>query len=209
MKVLLVEDHVHAARVTMRLLRRSGIEVEHVMTKSAALRRLRAQMSWSGFIIDVLLADGESGLDVLDHIAAAHATTPRIVVSGVLDRRVINHVQRAGAHYVCKPIQSDILARFAFDALSSCIDDVPLRNHVVAWGWRAKLTAKEQEVLSLNVATGLVRSECRAVMNVSEKTLAAHHRSILAKAAIHGERVADMASLVVALLLGARRERHR
>ena len=204
MKVLVVEDDHRAARLVGRVLRSKGLEIEHVATKGAALRALRSDASWRAFLIDIRLTpSGCEGLDVLDQVAAQFPTTPRAVISGMLDRSAINRATRHGATFICKPCAGEELARFAEAAMSSSIDDLELRNHVVAWGRSTGLTPKELEVLALLVG-GRTRTESCGVSGVREKTLASHIGAILAKAELHGYASENMAALAIRLLRGAR-----
>jgi FixJ family two-component response regulator len=205
--VLVVEDDERAARIFGRILRSKGLEIEHVATKSAALRALGRDAPWRAFLIDLQLTPSTyERLDVLDRVAAVFPTTPRAVVSGLLNRALINRTACAGATFICKPCSGDELARFAAEAMSSCIDDVELRKHIVEWGRTVGLTPKQQEVVAL-VVGGRTRTESRDASSVGEKTLASHIGGILAKAEIHGVAAENMAALALWLARGARARR--
>jgi DNA-binding NtrC family response regulator len=206
-KVLVVEDDERAARLFARMLRAMGLETEHVASKSAALRSLRRAHGWCSFVIDVRLSvHGYEGVEVLEHAALTFPTTPRALVSAHLDRAVINRAQCLGGRFICKPCSVEDLRPFAFESLSSCIEEIELRDHVVGWGLRVEMTAKEQQIIAL-LASGRSREECRREADVVESTLASHVRSILARACRHGAPDRDIGALVNWLLRSARAAR--
>jgi FixJ family two-component response regulator len=207
-RVLLVEDDERVARLLTRLLRAGGLDTVHVATKRAAMRAVQSRASWSAFVVDLRLGGPDcDGLDILERIAASYPFKPRVIVSGVLDRAVINRAARHGATFICKPFSADDLQRFAFAALSSSIDDVELRMHVVEWGLVARLTSKQQEVLAL-AAAGLSREASRVAANVTESTYSSHVAAILARAARRDAPCNDLQGLVIQLLRAARVRPH-
>src|SRR5689334_17657125 len=98
---LIVEDNVLVRRALSRVFSRYG--ACHVAGSCAGAEEQMAMSSdWDGFVIDIRLEDG-SGLDILEMARRLFADTPAMVLSGRLDREVINRAAVLNARFVCKP----------------------------------------------------------------------------------------------------------
>ncbi len=111
-RVLYVDDEAGLGRLLQRALRSQGITVDHVETGDAAMERL-AEGGYDAVALDHYLG-GETGLSVLERIAALTAPPPVIYVTGSDDARIAVAALKAGAvDYVWKDVAGhyrDLLA---------------------------------------------------------------------------------------------------
>jgi DNA-binding NarL/FixJ family response regulator len=142
---LLLEDDDVVARGVMRILAPFGIVV-HARTCAEALRLL-AETSPLSLITDVTLPDG-NGLDVAAY-AAAHRRVRRVLVmSGSVDRALLNRASALGATYLIKPVNSNLLRRFA--AIVSERIESQVQARLAVWAQRYGLD--DEHIASLALA---------------------------------------------------------
>lgn len=175
---LIVEDNALVRRALESVLHRYGVcrsvgsavDAEHLVTSGA---------SWDGFVIDVWLGDG-SGLDVLKSARRTHKTTPAIILSGRLERDVVNRAATLDARFVCKPCGTSELAPFVSDVLARTTGDrVYAATERARHLWR--LSPREAEILEFALR-GRPREEYVDMAGISVNTYKTHVRKLLDKA---------------------------
>jgi DNA-binding NarL/FixJ family response regulator len=196
---LIVEDEPTLARTLARTFGRHGpVEVVHSM--AAAREKLENRAEWTGVVLDLILPDGY-GLDLLAEIRESHGGLPVLVLTGELNRDVVNKVQTMRGEYVCKPASADNLNPFIQRALAQeRVDDVAIGQRIEHLARQLKLTRRETELLTLSV-DGLSRKELAEALGVAENTVKAQIRSLLKKS---GAR--SLATLAQKVIKGATRD---
>ncbi len=196
---LIVEDEPTLARTLARTFGRHGpVEVVHSM--AAARDKLENHEEWTGVVLDLILPDGY-GLDLLAQIRETHGALPVLVLTGELNRDVVNKVQTMRGEYVCKPASVDNLNPFIQRALAQeRVDDAAIGQRIEHLARQLKLTRRETELLTLSV-DGLSRKELADALGVAENTVKAQIRSLLKKS---GAR--SLATLAQKVIKGATRD---
>lgn len=196
---LIVEDEPTLARTLARTFGRHGsVEVVHSM--AAAREQLQSHDEWTGVVLDLILPDGY-GLDLLAEIRQSHGALPVLVLTGELNRDVVNKVQTMRGEYVCKPASVDNLNPFIQRALAQeRVDDAAIGQRIEHLARQLKLTRRETELLTLSV-DGLSRKELADALGVAENTVKAQIRSLLKKS---GAR--SLATLAQKVIKGATRD---
>ncbi len=196
---LIVEDEPTLARTLARTFGRHGpVEVVHSM--AAARETLKTHEAWTGVVLDLILPDGY-GLDLLSEIRQNHGGLPVLVLTGELNRDVVNKVQTMRGEYVCKPASADNLNPFIQRALAQeRVDDAAIGQRIEHLARQLKLTRRETELLTLSV-DGLSRKELAQALGVAENTVKAQIRSLLKKS---GAR--SLATLAQKVIKGATRD---
>jgi DNA-binding NarL/FixJ family response regulator len=196
---LIVEDEPTLARTLARTFGRHGpVEVVHSMT--AAREMLQTRAEWTGVVLDLILPDGY-GLDLLAEIRQGHGALPVLVLTGELNRDVVNKVQTMRGEYVCKPASADNLNPFIQRALAQeRVDDAAIGQRIEHLGRQLKLTRRETELLTLSI-DGLSRKDLADALGVAENTVKAQIRSLLKKS---GAR--SLATLAQKVIKGATRD---
>jgi DNA-binding NarL/FixJ family response regulator len=187
---LIVEDEPTLARTLARTFGRHGpVEVVHSM--AAAREQLQAHEEWTGVVLDLILPDGY-GLDLLAEIRQGHGALPVLVLTGELNRDVVNKVQTMRGEYVCKPASADNLNPFIQRSLAQeRVDDAAIGQRIEHLARQLKLTRRETELLTLSVDA----------LGVAENTVKAQIRSLLKKS---GAR--SLATLAQKVIKGATRD---
>jgi DNA-binding NarL/FixJ family response regulator len=196
---LIVEDEPTLARTLARTFGRHGpVEVVHSM--AAARDKLENRAEWTGVVLDLILPDGY-GLDLLAEIRQIHGELPVLVLTGELNRDVVNKVQTMRGEYVCKPASADNLNPFIQRALAQeRVDDTAIGQRIEHLVRQLKLTRRETELLTLSI-DGLSRKELAEALGVAENTVKAQIRSLLKKS---GAR--SLATLAQKVIKGATRD---
>ncbi len=146
----------------------------------AARDKLREEGEWTGVVLDLILPDGY-GLDLLAEIRESHGGLPVLVLTGELNRDVVNRVQTLRGEYVCKPASAENLNPFIQRALAQeRVDDAAIGRRIEHLARQLKLTRRETELLTLSV-DGLSRRELAQALGVAENTVKAQIRSLLKK----------------------------
>jgi DNA-binding NarL/FixJ family response regulator len=167
---------------------------------AAARDQLESQPEWTGVVLDLILPDGY-GLDLLAEIRQIHGELPVLVLTGELNRDVVNKVQTMRGEYVCKPASADNLNPFIQRALAQeRVDDAAIGQRIEHLARQLKLTRRETELLTLSV-DGLSRKELADALGVAENTVKAQIRSLLKKS---GAR--SLATLAQKVIKGATRD---
>lgn len=112
MNILLVEDDPLISDVMAKALRQEGWSVDHVPTAYGALAAL-VEHSYSAVLLDLGLAPGASGMDVLRELRGRYDAVPVVIVTARDQLRDRLRGLDAGADdYLIKPFQIDeLLAR--------------------------------------------------------------------------------------------------
>ncbi len=149
-------------------------------------------IKWHGFVLDVGLGDG-SGLDVLESARRMHADTPALIMSGRLDRAVVNRAAILNARFVCKPCGTSELAPFVADVIHRTTGD-----RIYAATERARhrwaLSPREVEIVDATLR-GRHRDDYLRTSGMSANTFKTHVRKLLEKADYE-----NLASLAIDLL---------
>lgn len=176
---LIVEDEPTLARTLARTFgRHRPVDVVHGM--QAARDKLEEEGDWTGVVLDLILPDGY-GLDLLAEIRESHGGLPVLVLTGELNRDVVNRVQTLRGEYVCKPASAENLNPFIQRALAQeRVDDAAIGRRIEHLARQLKLTRRETELLTLSV-DGLSRRELAKSLGVAENTVKAQIRSLLKK----------------------------
>jgi DNA-binding NarL/FixJ family response regulator len=202
-KVLLAEDHLLSARTFGRVLSRCGLEIHHVTSGRDALHQLDITPKCDGFLLDIALEGPIDGLEVFDAVRAREPHAPCAIISGSTSSSVLNRVMRGRASFISKPCGRGELEVFARDALSSCITEYELREHVVALRIAIHLSPTEQAVFAWLVC-GRSRASYCAEAKISTKTFERHVTSILFRAKKAGFESRDLGEMVATILRDAR-----
>jgi DNA-binding NarL/FixJ family response regulator len=175
---LIVDDNELVRRALMSVLHRYG-QCRGAASAMDAEDYIASGTAWDGFVIDVRLGDG-SGLDVLASARRFHAHTPAVVLSGSLDREMVNRAAVLNARFVCKPCGTEELAPFLSDVLARATGD-----RVYAATERARhrwgLSPREAEIVEATLR-GRGRDEYVETSGMSINTFKTHVRKLLEKA---------------------------
>ena len=109
MNILLVEDDPLISDVMAKALRQEGWNVDHVATAYGALAAL-VEHAYSAVLLDLGLASGASGMDVLRDLRGRYDAVPVVIVTARDQLRDRLRGLAAGADdYLIKPFQIDEL----------------------------------------------------------------------------------------------------
>jgi len=173
---LLVEDDTLLARVMARSLgSRYRVSIAGSVSEAREAERRFTQLS--GAIIDVRLPDG-TGFDVLSNLRRNWPMLPVLIITGALDREVVNQSQQLGVEFVAKPAMRENLLAFVSRAMQ--VRQRSGRQLARELSAAPDLTEREQQVLELALE-GATRTEIAERMGVSENTLKVQIRSLLRK----------------------------
>lgn len=188
---LVVDDNPLILRGLGRLLGPYGT-CHFAGSAADAEEELAGRRSWDGFVFDVELGDG-CGLEVLEKARKRHRTTPAVVLSGLLDREIVNRANLLGARFVCKPCGVGELAPFVGEVVQRASGD---RVHAQCERARHRwdLSTRETEILRASLQ-GQSRAEYVRTSGISINTFKTHVRKLLEKADYE-----NLASLAIDLL---------
>lgn len=128
-KILIVEDHNDARHMLTVALRKLGFEVHGTASSMAALKAVREKKP-DIVLLDIGLADGQSGLLVCEKIKAKNASvSPYVIItSGHKSKDIVQEAQRLGADaYLVKPFRLSRLLEIITAA------DVTSKDFIVEW----------------------------------------------------------------------------
>lgn len=184
---LILEDDLPVLRVIQKALSAYG-EVRAVTSVARALDAMALHRTWCGLVLDFKLADG-NGLDFLELARTRYPSVPALLVTGTLAPHVVNRAFSLGAGYVCKPVEVDLLRRFARDARAAAdapppsdTTEVPppVRAALSEYARTFRLSPVETEVLE-GIAMSASRVELMDQRDITENTYKTHVRHILRK----------------------------
>lgn len=174
-RFLVVDDDVAVRRAIARIVRRHGESVA-AATLQDAVAILRDGSVWTGFVFDVQLPDG-SGLDLLAQARAAHPMTPAMVLTGNMEKSVVNAAYDLRARCVIKPVVTERIEQFLRDAVSL---DRRVGRSLEEWVWRYGLSEAEANLLR-RAALGESKGTIAARRDTSKETIRKQVASLLAK----------------------------
>jgi DNA-binding NarL/FixJ family response regulator len=179
--VLLLEDD-EIVRITLKKLisRRTALaEVIGVSSVSAAAEVLGSRGGWACLVLDYALPDG-NGLDVLQHARGKRIEAPAIILTGSVEKKLINRAASLRATFVCKP-DLDIVGEFAARSLLD-YDDMSTRieGAVTDVAGRFDLTAAEAMLLT-SALRGVSRDEFMRKRGISANTYKTQAKGLLSK----------------------------
>jgi DNA-binding NarL/FixJ family response regulator len=199
MRVLLCDDHVvFAEAVATYLSMQDGIEdVKVVSTASAVVRQVR---DVDVLLLDLDLASGDTGLDVVEAVANIAPSVAVLLLTGSPDPAAAASALALGARGFltkdCRPaalvdavrrvvegetVIADALVGPVLCALTSRQRTVRDAEQVLA-----RLTPREQEVLRL-LGEGLTRTDIARRLRVSPHTARTHLQRLLVKLSLHSQ----------------------
>jgi DNA-binding NarL/FixJ family response regulator len=174
---LIVEDNALVWRALSRLFGRYG--PCHVAGSCAdAKEQMPVHPDWDGFVIDIRLGDG-SGLDILEMVRRLFADTPAMVISGGLDREVINRAAVLNARFVAKPCGPSELAPFLSDVLFRTTGDRLLATTELA-RHRWSLSEREAAIVESSLR-GQTRDAYMLAQGINANTFKTQVRRLLEK----------------------------
>ena len=183
-KFLVVEDNEIVGRSLEWLLKPYGGAVV-ARSSAEAMRHLRAARSWQGFLVDLMLPDG-NGLDVLEAFRTAGAAAPALVVSGHLidDEKALRRAYQLDASPIPKPFAAMDLARFLHEVAEHAMRRKHFERKVDARAsaWRAewKLSEGQTDILA-RAAKGQNKADIARDRDVSEYTVKTQISGLLKK----------------------------
>jgi len=185
---LIVEDDVSIVRVIKRILTAYG-EVRAVTSVAGALDAMALHRSWCGLVLDFKLGDG-NGLDFLELARTRHPHVPALLVTGTLEPAVVNRAFQLGASYLCKPIESDLMRRFARDARGATEEAPPsdrgdtlpegTQRAVLEYVRTHRLSPVETLVVE-GIVMSVPRTDVMEQRDITTNTYKTHVRHILKK----------------------------
>jgi DNA-binding NarL/FixJ family response regulator len=176
---LVVEDHAVVSRTMRRMLE----PYRPVVIASSVAETLTAGASeriFCGFLIDISLDDG-SGLDALAALRTRHPEVPAMIVTGNLERDLVNRAARLRARYVCKPIGEAELLPFVYDALVRESTGEERLTYAVDQLVRQYELNSQMSVLVRHALDGTPRRDIAESLGISENTLKSQIRALLNK----------------------------
>jgi two-component system NarL family response regulator len=209
LSVLVVDDHaIFADALQARLSREPDLGPVRVAYGIAEARAKVARTRPAVVVLDLLLSDGESGLDVAEAIRETSPQTKIIILTAVesvgdvvtglmrgvrawLPKTVeVGHLVRVirGVHAGEAWLAPDLLGRVLTDLVADASPD-PLDG----------LTTRERQVLQCMV-DGLTRAEIAHRLHLSVNTVRTHTQNIIAKLGAHS----TLESVALALRKGLR-----
>lgn len=135
MKLLIVEDDVDFAAALARAMKKRGVEVALAHDASEA-QAVAASFAPSHAVVDLKLP-GESGLKVIEQLAARKPAPAIIVLTGYASIATAVEAVRLGArHYLAKPANADeILAALLRDEPNAALEVSPEPLTVARMEW--------------------------------------------------------------------------
>ena len=106
--ILLVEDDVIVAGLTIEMLRTAGYVVRHVKSASAALETLAADGGVDVVLSDVMMPGGMNGTDLAREIRRSRPGLPVVLATGYIE--AARSAMAEGMEVLVKPFQLDALA---------------------------------------------------------------------------------------------------
>lgn len=108
--ILVVDDLAEQQNVAKRLLTSLGYTVHTASTIEQAVRKIK-EHPCELVVMDMLLNDGENGLEAYKALLAVHPDLKCVVVSGFAEHEDLNQIQELGVHqFVNKPYNAATLS---------------------------------------------------------------------------------------------------
>ena len=171
---LVLEDHVALAQTLASVVRCVG-DAHVAMNVEQGYETLAERDDWAGFLIDVLLPDG-NGLDLLAYAREQGHEAPALVLTAMHDAATINRTYELRGRYLVKPADALGILRFLNDAAH----DPRKERFVREWARRYELTETEISILN-SAIEGSERDQLAFERGVSTTTLKKHVNNLLRK----------------------------
>ncbi len=174
---LIVEDAEDVARSLVRLfaMRRP---TRLALTAREAEKILESVPQLAGIVVDVGLPDG-SGLDVLERARQRFPDVPALVLTGRLERELVNRSYSLRGEYLCKPGTAADFVAFIERALASKkSEDVVSRDALDAFASESQLTTRDVAILEW-VMRDTPRRELPEKLGLAPQTTKMHVRALL------------------------------
>lgn len=171
---LVLEDHVALAQTLASVVRCVG-DAHVAMTNEEGFELLGERDEWAGFLIDVVMPDG-NGLDVLAYARERGHEGPALVLTAMHDAATINRTYELRGRYLVKPCDPLGIMRFLTDAAHDPRQELFVRD----WAQRYELTETEISILR-SASEGSERDQVAFERGVSSTTLKKHVNNLLRK----------------------------
>lgn len=171
---LVLEDHVALAQTLASVVRCVG-DAHVAMTNEEGFELLGERDEWAGFLIDVVMPDG-NGLDVLAYARERGHEGPALVLTAMHDADTINRTYELRGRYLVKPCDPLGIMRFLTDAAHDPRQELFVRD----WAQRYELTETEISILR-SASEGSERDQVAFERGVSSTTLKKHVNNLLRK----------------------------
>jgi len=145
------------------------------MTAREGFDLLGERDEWAGFLIDVVMPDG-NGLDVLAYAREQGHEAPALVLTAVHDAATINRTYELRGRYLVKPADPLGILRFLTDAAHDPRQELFVRE----WAHRYDLTETEISILR-SASEGSERDQVAFERGVTSTTLKKHVNNLLRK----------------------------
>jgi len=193
--LLIVEDEPQVARVLARFFE-ARFPVAIVGSAREAQLLIEAGTSLVGAVVDAGLPEGQSaGLELTRELRVSMPDLPIALISGRVDRDLINSAGRLSATPLCKPIEKADVEVF--------IDRIEARAPITALAEKYDLTQRETELLHF-IAEGGDVADFLTAKGITRSTFNTHAASICRKT---GART--VTKLALTALGDAARRHHR
>ncbi len=173
-RFLLVEDHAPLAQTLASAARCVG-SVSIAASVARGLDLLAEHDDWAGFVIDVMLPDG-NGLDVLAVARERGIVAPALVLTARHDAATINRAYELDGRYLVKPADPLRILAFFSGAARRPTPEQLARE----WGERYELTETEMSIL-VAAAQGSQRDQVAFERGIATTTLKKHVHNLLRK----------------------------
>jgi two-component system nitrate/nitrite response regulator NarL len=183
LRVLVVEDEPAVGRTLTRLLGGGCAWSVTVATSASEARVLLEDRStrWLGFVVDVGLPEGpEAGLKLLSFVRESFPRAPTAVVTGRLERSIVNAAASLGASFICKPPAATELAPFVARVAALARNRRDTDQVALSASNRFGLTARETQVLGCALRGDGSDKFCERE-SISRRTFRAHAASVVSK----------------------------
>jgi DNA-binding NarL/FixJ family response regulator len=171
---LVLEDHVALAQTLASAVRCVG-DAHIAMTVEEGLDVLGERDEWTGFLIDVLMPDG-NGLDFLAYAREQGHEGPALVLTAMHDAETINRTYELRGRYLVKPADPLGILRFLTDAAHDPRQELFVRE----WAQQYDLTETEISILR-SASEGSERDQVAFERGVTSTTLKRHVHNLLHK----------------------------
>lgn len=168
-RILIVEDEPLVARSLARFFAStSQVTITGTLAAAMAVR----DDAWAGLLIDIELPDG-NGLDLLSYDREQGRSTPALILTGRLERDLVNRASALGALYACKPASNATLEQLVIAARGATASFEDMARHAETF-----LTERELEIVMAH-ARGVRRDAYLARANLSLAAYKSHVRTML------------------------------